>query len=56
MVICFLTDFGLQDAYGNRFTYAELGAIVRVHPVPKPQKLTAADFKLVSPPDAGSPG
>src|SRR4051794_35483128 len=38
----------LQDAYGNRFTYAQLGHVVRVHPVPKPRKLTAADFKLIS--------
>src|SRR6476646_4888651 len=33
----------LQDAYGNRFTYAELGDIVGVHPVPKPTKLSASD-------------
>jgi len=45
----------LQDAYGNRFTYAELGSVVRNHPVPKPKKLTAADFKLVSPPDDNAP-
>jgi hypothetical protein len=45
----------LQDAYGNRFTYAELGHIVRVHPVPKPRQLTAADFKLVSPPQDPTP-
>ena len=45
----------LQDAYGNRFTYAELGHIIRVHPVPKPTKLTAADFKLVSPPGDKKP-
>ena len=39
----------LQDAYGNRFTYANLGEVSDVHPVPKPRKLTAADFELVSP-------
>src|SRR3954468_6188834 len=45
----------LQDAYGNRFPYAQLGHVVRVHPVPKPHKLTAADFKLISPPDDAKP-
>src|SRR6476659_4402541 len=45
----------LQDSYGNRYTYAELGHIVGVHPVPKPTKLTASDFKLVSPPDDKKP-
>jgi hypothetical protein len=45
----------LRDAYGNRFTYAELGHITRVHPVPKAQELTAADFKLVSPPEDKAP-
>jgi Transglycosylase SLT domain len=45
----------LQDAYGNRFTYAGLGTVVRKHPVPKPAKLTAADFKLVSPPKDKAP-
>ena len=39
----------LQDSYGNRFTYAELGKVSEVYPVPKEQKLTADDFKLVSP-------
>jgi hypothetical protein len=39
----------LQDAYGNRFTYAELGRISKVHPVPKRKDLSAADFKLISP-------
>ena len=38
----------LQDAYGNRFTYAQLGDISDVYPVPKEQTLTAEDFKLVS--------
>ena len=31
----------LQDAYGNRYTYGQLGEIVRDHPVPKPQPLSA---------------
>ena len=39
----------LQDAYGNRYTYAELGDVSDVHPVPKEEALTDADFKLVSP-------
>jgi hypothetical protein len=39
----------LQDAYGNRFTYAELGEISKVHPVPKERELKAEDFELVSP-------
>ncbi|MFN8161763.1 MAG: lytic murein transglycosylase [Solirubrobacterales bacterium] len=40
----------LEDAYGNRYTYGHIGEIARVHPVPRPEKLTAADFKLVTPP------
>ena len=39
----------LQDAYGNRYTYGNLGEIVRDYPVPKPQPLSAADFKLITP-------
>jgi murein DD-endopeptidase MepM/ murein hydrolase activator NlpD len=39
----------LQDSYGNRFTYAELGRVSEVYPVPKEKKLTADDFRLVSP-------
>jgi hypothetical protein len=39
----------LQDAYGNRFTYAELGSLADAYPVPKQNKLSARDFKLVSP-------
>jgi Transglycosylase SLT domain len=39
----------LTDAYGNRYTYAGLGAISESHPVPKENALTAADFKLESP-------
>ncbi len=37
----------LEDAYGNRFTYAELGSIAKVYPVPKRQKLSAKDFRVV---------
>jgi hypothetical protein len=39
----------LQDAYGNRYTYAQLGSIAATHPVPKRHALTAKDFKLVQP-------
>jgi hypothetical protein len=39
----------LRDAYGNRFTYAKLGKVSDVYPVPKRNKLTAEDFELVSP-------
>jgi murein DD-endopeptidase MepM/ murein hydrolase activator NlpD len=43
----------LEDAYGNRFTYAQLGSVAEVYPVPKPKRLSADDFRLVSPdPDA----
>ena len=41
----------MQDTYGNRFTYAELGELADAYPVPKEQKLTAADFELVTPDD-----
>jgi murein DD-endopeptidase MepM/ murein hydrolase activator NlpD len=39
----------LKDAYGNRFTYAQLGQVSDVYPVPKPQQLSPSDFKLVTP-------
>ncbi len=39
----------LQDTYGNRFTYAQLGRVSKVYPVPKQHKLSASDFKLVTP-------
>jgi hypothetical protein len=39
----------LEDGYGNRFTYAELGSVAKVYPAPKEHKLTANDFKLVTP-------
>jgi hypothetical protein len=41
----------LRDAYGNRFTYAQLGEVSDVYPVPKQNKLKASDFKLVTPDD-----
>jgi hypothetical protein len=41
----------LRDAYGNRFTYAKLGKVSDVYPVQKRKRLSAADFKLVSPDD-----
>ena len=41
----------LRDAYGNRFTYAQLGEVSDVHPVAKQRKLEAKDFELVSPDD-----
>ncbi len=41
----------LRDAYGNRFTYAQLGEVSDVYPVPKPERLSADDFKLVTPDD-----
>ncbi|HYU16067.1 MAG TPA: hypothetical protein VEL05_08355, partial [Candidatus Acidoferrum sp.] len=39
----------LEDTYGNRFTYAQLGRISKVYAVPKQHKLSASDFKLVTP-------
>jgi murein DD-endopeptidase MepM/ murein hydrolase activator NlpD len=45
----------LQDAYGNRFTYAEMGRISEVYPVPKEKKLSAKDFRLVAPADDEKP-
>jgi hypothetical protein len=39
----------LQDTYGNRFTYAQLGRVSKVYPVPKQHKLSSSDFKLVTP-------
>ncbi len=41
----------LQDTYGNRFTYAQLGRVSKVYPVQKQRKLNASDFKLVTPKD-----
>jgi murein DD-endopeptidase MepM/ murein hydrolase activator NlpD len=45
----------LRDAYGNRFTYAQLGEVSDVYPVPKQHKLTASDFELVTPDDDDAP-
>ena len=39
----------LQDNYGNRFTYAQLGHVAKLYSVPRPHKLRASDFKLVTP-------
>jgi hypothetical protein len=39
----------LQDAYGNQYTYAQLGSIAKDHPVPREQNLSAKDFKLQTP-------
>jgi hypothetical protein len=33
----------LQDAYGNRYTYAHLGSVQSDYPVPKPQHVSPAD-------------
>ncbi len=41
----------LQDVYGNRFTYARLGEVSRVYPVPRERELSSEDFQLVSPGD-----
>ncbi len=38
----------LRDAYGNEFTYSDLGKVAKAIPVPKKDNsLTGADFKLV---------
>jgi len=39
----------LKDAYGNQFTYARLGQVSKLYPVPKQDKLTADDFELQGP-------
>ena len=39
----------LQDAYGNQFTYAQLGSIAPTHPVPQQRKLGKGAFKLQGP-------
>jgi hypothetical protein len=41
----------LEDSYGNKFTYAQLGRVSKVYAVPKRHKLSASDFKLVTPKD-----
>ncbi len=45
----------LLDAYGNRYTYAGLGSISDVHPVPRDRALTAKDFELVTPKKDAAP-
>jgi hypothetical protein len=47
----------LQDATGNVYTYAQLGAIPKTYPVPKPVKLTAAEIakELSVPKSPGAP-
>ncbi|MGI8461159.1 MAG: peptidoglycan DD-metalloendopeptidase family protein, partial [Solirubrobacterales bacterium] len=45
----------LQDAYGNRFTYSDLGSVSEAHPVPKERDLKAGDFELISPGDDPEP-
>ncbi|HEY6636794.1 MAG TPA: lytic murein transglycosylase [Solirubrobacterales bacterium] len=45
----------LQDAYGNRFTYAHLGEIEKVHPVPRQNALSAKDFQLTNPKKDAAP-
>ena len=39
----------LQDAYGNRYTYSQLGQISEVHPVLRQRKLGAGAFELEGP-------
>ncbi|MEO8093094.1 MAG: peptidoglycan DD-metalloendopeptidase family protein, partial [bacterium] len=46
----------LEDAYGNRYTYAGLGRVSEVYPVPKQRKLTDADFEIASRGDDAKPG
>ena len=38
----------LEDAYGNRYTYAGLGSIAQVHPVPRQDDAGTADTRLAS--------
>ena len=45
----------LQDAYGNRYTYAHLGEIEKAHPVPRQSKLSAKDFQLTNPDKDAAP-
>ena len=39
----------LRDAYGNRFTYAQLGEVADVYPVPKPKRLSAEGLQARHP-------
>ena len=45
----------LQDAYGNRYTYSQLGSISQMHPVARQSKLGANAFKLEGPQQDASP-
>ena len=45
----------LRDAYGNEFTYAELGEISDVIPVPEERKLSTDDFDLITPGEGDKP-
>jgi len=45
----------LQDAYGNRYTYAHLGSLSKVHPVPRQNALSAKDFQLTNPDKDAAP-
>ncbi len=46
----------LEDAYGNRYTYAQLGQVQPSYPAPKEHALTAKDFELVTPKADAKPG
>ncbi|MCW2989349.1 MAG: peptidoglycan DD-metalloendopeptidase family protein, partial [Solirubrobacterales bacterium] len=46
----------LEDAYGNRYTYAQLGSVQPSYPVPKQHALTSKDFQLVTPKADAKPG
>ena len=45
----------LQDAYGNRYTYAQLGSVAKLHPVPRQHGLSAKDFELTTPKKDAAP-
>lgn len=45
----------LRDAYGNEFTYAELGELSEVVPVPEERKLSSDDFDLITPGEGDKP-
>ena len=39
----------LQDAYGNRFTYANLGRVATAYPAPRQRGPDAGDYRLTAP-------
>ena len=45
----------LQDAYGNRYTYSQLGQISQIHPVPRQRKLDAAALQARGPEQGRGP-